>query len=155
MLQVHVVISLIAILEGFVIAFGFLTNRRLNTSNAVFLLFTIATSVTGLLLPLNGLTPPVILSIISLVVLAVAVYARYGKLMLQGWRTVYVVTAMFAFYLNFFVLVVQAFQKVPSIKALAPTQTEPPFAVVQLSALLLFIVLTVAGVKRYHPAPGV
>ena len=155
MLRVHVVISLIAILAGVLVTFGFLTNRRMDGWNAIFLIFTIATSVTGFFLPLNGLTPPVILAIISLAVLALAVYARYAKLMLQTWRPVYVVTAMIAFYLNFFVLIVQSFEKLPSIKALAPTQTEPPFAAAQIGALVLFIILTIVAVKRYHPSPKV
>ena len=155
MLQIHVVISLIAIVAGIMVVFGFVTNRRMNGWNAIFLLFTIATSVTGFLLPLNGLTPPVILGIASLAVLAIAVYARYGKLMLQTWRPVYVATAMIAFYMNFFVLIVQAFQKLPTFHALAPTQSEPPFAATQLGAVVVFIVLTIVAMKRYHPSPGV
>ena len=155
MLRVHVIISLIAILAGVLVTFGFLTNRRMDGWNAIFLIFTIATSVTGFLLPLNGLTPPVILAILSLVVLAIAVYARYAKLLVQVWRPVYVVTAMIAFYLNFFVLIVQSFQKLPTFNALAPTQTEPPFAAAQIGALVLFIILTIVAVKRYHPSPKV
>jgi hypothetical protein len=155
MLQIHVVISLIAIVAGVLVTFGFVTDRRMNGWNAIFLLFTIATSVTGFLLPLNGLTPPVMLGIISLVVLVISVYARYAKLLLQVWRPAYVVTAMFAFYLNFFVLIAQSFQKLPSFHALAPTQTEPPFIAAQIGALVLFIILTIVSVKRYHPSPEV
>jgi hypothetical protein len=63
-----------------------------------------------------------------------------------------VVSASIALYLNVFVLVVQLFEKVPALKALAPTQSEPPFKIVQLLVLALFIALTVISVKKFRPA---
>jgi hypothetical protein len=56
-------------------------------------------------------------------------------------------------YLNVFVLVVQSFEKVPALKAAAPTQKEPPFLVAQLAVLALFVVLTVLAVKRFRNEP--
>ena len=149
--QVHVVLSLIGIFTGLVVAFGLLLAKRLNGWTACFLVTTVATSVTGFLFPFHGFTPAIGVGIVSLVVLAIAIFARYGRKLTGAWRWVYVVTAILALYLNVFVLIVQSFQKVQALKALAPTQSEPPFLVAQLGALVLFIVLTVFAVIRFRP----
>ncbi|MEO6392006.1 MAG: hypothetical protein ABIP75_09155 [Pyrinomonadaceae bacterium] len=146
-LQIHVGISLVAILGSFVVIYGLLTGKRLNGLTAFTLIFTILTSVTGFFLPLSGLTPPVIVGILSLVLLAIAVFARYSQKLAGIWRPVYIVTAMFAFYLNFFVLVAQSFQK---ILALKPFNGGPVFLAVQVAALLLFVVATVLSIKRFR-----
>jgi hypothetical protein len=57
---------------------------------------------------------------------------------------------MVAQYLNVFVLIVQSFMKVPALKALAPTQTEPPFKLTQLVVLGIFIVLTLVASIRFR-----
>ena len=116
---IHVVISLLAIGSGFVVLFGMLTGRRLDAWTAFFLATTVATSVTGFGFPIHGFTPGIGVGIISLIVLAVAIFARYGRHLAGAWRRVYVVTAVTALYLNVFVLIVQSFQKVPALKALA------------------------------------
>jgi hypothetical protein len=148
---IHVVISLVAIGSGFVVLFGLIAGKRLDAWTAFFLATTIATSVTGFGFPITGVTPGVVLGVISLVLLAVAVYARYGGHLAGPWRLVYVITAVIAQYLNFFVLIVQSFQKVPALKELAPTQSEPPFAVAQLVTLVAFIILGVFAAKRFRP----
>jgi len=140
---VHVIISLIGIVSGFIVLSGFLSAKRLNGLTALFLLTTVLTSVTGFGFPFDHLLPSHKVGIISLVVLAIAILARYSFHMAGKWRWIYVVTAMIALYLNVFVLVVQSFEKVPSLKAMAPTQSEPPFLVAQLVVLALFIVLTI------------
>ena len=149
--KIHVVISLIGIFAGFVIAFGLLTRRRLDGWTAIFLVMTLLTSVTGFFFPFHGFTPAIAVGIVSLVVLAVAIFARYGRKLNGAWRWIYVVSAMLALYLNFFVLIVQSFQKVPALKALAPTQSEPPFQLAQLGALVIFVVLTVFAAIRFRP----
>ena len=149
--KVHVVISLIAIVSGFFVAFGLLTAKRFNGLTAFFLLTTVATSVTGFFFPFHGFTPAIGVGIVSLVVLAVAIFAQYGRRLTGPWRWIYVVTAMIALYLNVFVLIVQLFQKVPALKALAPTQSEPPFQIAQLVTLALFVVLTILAVRRFRP----
>jgi hypothetical protein len=149
--KVHVVISLIAIVSGFFVAFGLLTAKRFNGLTVFFLLTTVATSVTGFFFPFHGFTPAIGVGIVSLVVLAVAIFARYGRKLAGAWRWIYVVTAMIALYLNVFVLIVQLFQKVTELKALAPTQSEPPFAVAQLVTLAFFVVLTILAVRRFRP----
>jgi hypothetical protein len=151
---VHVVISLIGIASGLIVLYGMLTANRLDSLTALFLLTTVLTSATGFLFPFEKLLPSHIVGIISLVVLTVAVLARYARHMAGAWRWIYVVTALLALYFNVFVLVVQSFEKVPALKALAPTQSEPPFAVAQLLVLALFVVLAIFAVKKFHPEPA-
>ena len=151
---VHVIISLIGILSGLIVLVGLLSAKRMNGWTALFLLTTVLTSVTGFGFPFTHLLPSHKVGIISLVVLAIAILARYSFHMTGKWRWIYVVTAMIALYLNVFVLVVQSFEKVPSLKAMAPTQSEPPFLVAQLVVLALFIVLTIFAVKKFHPEAG-
>ena len=150
---IHVAISLIAIASGFIVVYGLIASRRLNGLTTLFLVTTIATSVTGFGFPIKGVTPGIVLGVISLVVLAIAVYARYAGRLVGPWRLVYVITAVIALYLNFFVLIVQSFQKVPALAALAPTQSEPPFAITQLVALIAFIALDVLAGKRFREQP--
>src|SRR4030095_12929177 len=139
LLFTHVLISLIGILSGLVVMVGLLSGKRLNGWTALFLLSTVLTSVTGFLFPFHGFTPGIGLGIISLVILAIAIFARYPRNLVHAWRWIYVVTAMLALYLNVFVLVAQLFQKVPALKALAPTQSEQPFLVTQLIVLVAFV----------------
>jgi hypothetical protein len=147
---VHVIISLIGIGSGLVVMVGLLTGRRLNGWTALFLASTVATSVTGFFFPFHGFTPAIAVGIISLFLLAVAIFARYGRRLADAWRWIYVVTAMVALYLNVFVLIVQLFQKVSALKALAPTQSELPFVVTQLFVLALFSVLTVVAAIKFR-----
>ena len=155
--QVHVAISLVGILSGLVVMVGLLGARRLNSWTALFLASTVATSITGFFFPFHGVTPAIIVGIISLVLLAAALFARYARSLAGTWRWIYVVTAMTALYLNVFVLIVQLFQKVPALKALAPTQTEPAFLIAQLAAFVIFLVLAIVATIRFRiariPAP--
>jgi hypothetical protein len=151
---VHVIISLVGIASGLVVVFGLLSAKPLNGWTALFLLTTVLTSVTGFGFPFEHFLPSHKVGIISLVVLAIAVLARYSFHTAGSWRWIYVVTAMIALYLNVFVLVVQSFEKLPSLKAMAPTQSEPPFLVAQLVVLALFIVLSIFAVKKFHPQAG-
>src|SRR6202521_1743052 len=126
---VHVVLSLIGIFSGFVVVFGLLAGKRLDGWTALFLVTTVATSVTGFLFPFHKFLPSHATGIISMVALTVAVLARYVRHLDGAGRRTYVISAMIALYLNVFVLIAQAFQKVPALKAAAPTQSEPPFLV--------------------------
>ena len=150
---VHVLISLVGIGSGFVVLFGLLTGRRLDGWTALFLASTVATSVTGFGFPFDHLLPSHKVGIVSLVVLAVAILARYPLRLAGPWRRVYVVCAALALYLNVFVLVVQAFLKVPFLKAMAPKQTEPPFVVAQGAVFALFVLLGVLAAIRFRPQP--
>ncbi len=150
----HVLISLIGIGSGLVVMFGFITGKRLDTLTAVFLTTTALTSVTGFGFPFDHLLPSHKLGIISLVVLAIAIPARYVFHLAGSWRWIYVVGASMALYLNVFVLIAQLFMKVPALKALAPTQSEPPFLVAQILVLLIFVGLTILAAKRFHLQPA-
>ena len=146
----HVIISLAGIGSGFIVVYGLLNGKRLDGWTAIFLTTTVLTSVTGFLFPFEGLKPSYILAAMSLVVLAVAIWARYGARLAGAWRGTYVVTAAIALYFNCFVAVVQAFAKIPALHALAPTQKEPPFAIAQFVVLAIFVWLTWRAAKRFH-----
>ena len=143
----HVLISLIGIGSGLIVMFGLLTGKRLDGLTAVFLVTTVLTSVTGFGFPFEHLLP-------SHVILAVAIPARYVFHLAGAWRWIYVVGAATALYLNVFVLVVQSFMKVPALRALAPTQKEPPFLIAQLAVLLVYFGFTILAVKRFHVEPA-
>ena len=148
---VHVIISLIGIGSGLVAVFGMLTAKRLDGWTAVFLASTLLTSLTGFGFPFAHLLPSHVVGLLSIVVLGVAVLARYTFRLAGAWRAVYAIGAVVALYFNVFVLIVQLFQKVPGLKALAPTQSEPPFAVTQLVVLALFVALGIAGAIKFRP----
>jgi hypothetical protein len=150
---VHVVISMVGIMTGFVVVGLMLQSAPIAGWNAFFLISTILTSVTGYFFPITkGLTPAHVVGAISLIVLAVALYAIYGRKLAGRWRGVYIGTAIFALYLNVFVGVVQAFLKQPFLQPLAPTQSEPPFVIAQGAVLLIFLVLGVLAVRAFRPA---
>ena len=148
---IHVIISLIAIATGFIAVFQMIANKRLGIWTTIFLWTTIATSVTGFGFPITGITPGIVVGIISLVILAVALFALYSQHLAGPWRWIYVITAIVALWFNVFVLIVQAFQKIPSLKTLAPTQSEPPFQIAQGAALVLFVVLAILAVRKFRP----
>jgi hypothetical protein len=154
---VHVILSLIGIATGLVVLFAMFGSKTASGWTALFLATTVLTSVTGFFFPRDQLLPSHIVGIISLVVLAVAIFALYVRRLAGSWRWIYVAGAVLALYLNVFVGVVQAFQKLTFLKALAPNQSEPPFVIAQLVVLVLFMVLGIAAVRAFHPqakAPG-
>ena len=148
---VHVLISLLGIGSGLVVMYGAFTANRMDRWTAFFLASTAATSLTGFAFPNTHITPGIAVGILSLIVLAIAIVARYGRRLKGLWRSIFVVTAALALYFNVFVLVVQSFEKVSALRALAPTQKEPPFAITQMFVLILFVVATLFAVKRFHP----
>jgi hypothetical protein len=147
---IHVIISLVGIFTGLVVLFGMLGGKRLDGWTKWFLITTVATSVTGFFFPFHGFTPAYTVGAISLVVLGLAIFARYRQHLSGAWRWIYVVGAMIALYLNVFVLVVQSFLKIPALHALAPTQTEPAFQRTQLVVLALFFILTRVAIIRFR-----
>jgi hypothetical protein len=149
----HVLISLVGIASGLVVVYGLLGSKRLGGWTSVFLITTVATSVTGFLFPVHQFMPGHAVGILSLVISAFTILARYRYQLAGGWRLTYVITAVVALYLNVFVLIVQLFQKVPALKAIAPTQSEPPFQITQLAALLVFVVLAIRASMKFHTEP--
>jgi hypothetical protein len=152
---IHVIISLVAIASGIVVLVGMLGANRLRGWTALFLVTSILTSVTGFMFPINGFTPAIGTGIVSILVLGVALIALYAKHLVGSWRWIYVTAAATALYFNVLVLIVQSFQKVPALHALAPTQSEPPFLIAQGSALVVFLVVGFFAASRFRPATDV
>ena len=146
----HVVISLIAIATGFIAAFGMIAAKRLPLWNDVFLATTALTSITGFFFPFKGITPGIVVGILSMLVLLLAVIARFAFNLAGAWRGTYVISAMLALYFNFFVLIVQSFEKIPALKAIAPTQSAAPFKIAQLVTLVVFAALTTLAMRRFR-----
>ncbi len=150
---IHTLISLIAIFTGIVVVFGMLAGAQLNGWTKWFLITAVATTVTGFFFPFHGFTPAIGLGIISLPFLALTIYARYAKQLVGASRWIYAIGAVICLYFNLFVLVVQLFEKVPALHAMAPTQTEPPFKLTQLVVLALFVLLGIVAAIRFRPEP--
>jgi hypothetical protein len=152
--MVHVIISLIGIVTGFIVLFGLFGSHRMPGMTVLFLLTTILTSVTGFLFPFDKLLPSHMVGIVSLVMLAIACIALYAMKLSGAWRWIYTLTAMIALYLNVFVLVIQSFLKIGPLHALAPSvpPSEPPFAVVQGIVLVFFVIAIIGAVRRFRPA---
>jgi len=151
---IHVIISLIGIFTGLIVLFAMLLGKRVDCWTRWFLITTVATSVTGFFFPFHGFTPGIALGIISLLVLTVAIFARCSRQLAGHWRWIYTISAVTALYFNVFVGVVQSFEKIPALHALAPTQSEPPFKHTQLVVLALFILLGIVAVIRFRPEPA-
>jgi hypothetical protein len=145
----HVILSLVGIASGAVVLIGMLGGRQLEGLTALFLATTVLTSVTGFFFPFTKLLPSHVVGIISLVVLAAALAALYVFDLAGAWRWIYVAGAVLALYLNVFVGVVQAFQKLSFLQPLAPTQSEPPFLVTQVAVLVIFVALGVVVLRSF------
>jgi hypothetical protein len=153
LIPLHVVISLIGLVAGFIVLIGLIASRRLTRWTPIFLWTTLATNLTGFLFPVHKLLPSHVVGILSVVTLGLAFLAQY-RFQLSGiWQRVFVIASTVALYLNTFVAIVQCFKHIPAFQALAPTQSEPPFLVMQLIFLLLFIVLGVTATRRFRPIP--
>jgi hypothetical protein len=149
----HVVLSLVGIASGLIVVYGLMTGKRLDGWTATFLVFTVLTSLTGFLFPFTHLLPSHVVGILSLLMLAVAIVARYPRRLEGAWRRIYVICAMVALYLNCFVLAAQMFLKLPALHALAPKGNEPPFLIAQLALLAIFVWLTIVAARRFHCEP--
>jgi hypothetical protein len=147
----HVIITLVAIGSGLIAVGGMLASHRLPGTTALFLFTTILTSVTGFLFPIHDFTPALGVGIVSCVILAIALFAYYGKRLMGPWRWIYVVTAIASLYLNVFVLVVQSFIKVAALNVLAPTQSEPAFAIAQVAVMAIFVLIGIVATIKFRP----
>ena len=151
----HVVITLVAIGTGLIVVGGMFASHKLPGTTALFLFTTALTSVTGFLFPIHGFTPALGVGIVACVILALALFALYKERLVGAWRPIYVITAIISLYLNVFVLVAQSFMKVSGLNALAPTQSEPPFAITQGVVLVIFILIALIAVVRFRPATAI
>ena len=150
---IHTLISLIAIFTGVIVLFGMLAGNRLDGWTKWFLTTAVLTTVTGFFFPFHGFTPAIGLAIISLPFLALTIFARCSKHLAGAWRWIYAIGAVICLYFNLFVLVVQLFEKVPALHAIAPTQTESPFKLTQLAVLVVSTLLAIVAVIRFRPEP--
>jgi hypothetical protein len=148
----HTVLSLVGIFAGIVALFGLLSANRLPGWTALFLAATILTSASGFVLPADHIKPSHVVGVVSLVVLAIALYALYSQKLRGAWRWIYAGAAVVALWLNVFVLIAQAFLKIEPLRALAPTGTEPPFMITEGVGLVAFVILGLAALVRFHPA---
>ncbi|WP_375411752.1 hypothetical protein [uncultured Bradyrhizobium sp.] len=154
----HVIISLIGIAAGLVVMIGILGSRRMPGWTAAFLLFTILTNASGFLIPpllFEKLLPSHLIGLVSLLLLAIACFARYGRKLSGPWRWIYALTALVSLYLNVFVLVIQSFLKLPALHALASSvpPSEPPFAILQGIVLMFFVIVIIGAIRRFRPQP--
>jgi hypothetical protein len=147
----HVVLSLIGIAAGIVVVLGFLASKQFAAITHLFLATTVITSVTGYLFPFTGFKPSYVVGALSLIALALAIVALYTFHLAGRWRATYVIASVIALYFNLFVLVVQSFLKVHALHELAPTGTEGPFKIAQVTLLILFIVIGTLSVRKFHP----
>jgi hypothetical protein len=127
-------------------------SRVLPITTALFLFTTALTSVTGFLFPIQGFTPALGVGILACVILLFALFALYKDHVAGAWRPIYVITAVASLYLNIFVLVAQSFVKVSALNALAPTQSEPPYALTQVVVLAIFVLIALIAIFKFRPA---
>lgn len=145
---VHVLISLLTIAAGCAVVAGLLTGGGRPGLVTAFAVGTAATDVTGFGFPFTGLLPSHVVAIVSLLVLGLALFARYGTSFATAWRRIYAVGLVVSLYFNVFVLIVQLFQRIPVLKSLAPTQSEAPFLLTQIAALVATVALSFAAAQR-------
>jgi len=148
---VHAVISIVAIAAGLVVVGGLIAGVRIDGWTGIFLVTTVLTSVTGFFFPFTKLLASHWVGVISLIILPFVIAARYWKHLRGAWRGIYVVGTVLVLYLNFFILNVQLFRRIPALIVAAPKQTEPPFVLTQLLVLALFAWLGFAAFRRFRP----
>jgi hypothetical protein len=148
---VHTVLSLVALVTGLVVVLGLLGSHRLPGLTALYLVTSVVTTVTGFFFPTSSFMPSHGVGIVSLVMLLAAIFGRYVYHFAGAWRWIYAVGVALSVYFLVFVGIVQAFMKVPALRAMAPTQSEPPFAIAQGIVLVIFIVLTIAAARKFRP----
>ena len=149
----HVAVSLAAIVSGLVVVYGLVSNRTMPGLTAFFLVTTVVTNVSGFFFHRDHLLPSHILAAISIALLIPTLYGVYGAHLRGAWRGIYVAGAVACLYVNVFVLIFQSFLKIPTLHALAPTESsEPAFAGAQGAALLLFILAGIVSFRNFRPA---
>jgi hypothetical protein len=145
---IHIALSLLALVSGLIVVTGMLAARRLDRWTALYLASAVSAAVTGLGFPGFGI--PQYIGIAALVVLLVAILARYAFRLVGPWRSTYAVAAVLGVYSLVFFTIGEAFFRIPALKPMAPTLTELPFWLAQLAALALFVALAVAAPMTFR-----
>ena len=148
---VHTILSLVGLVSGLVVLIGLLGSKKLGGWTALFLLSAVATSVTGFGFPFDKFQDSHWIGAVSLAVLVVAIVARYVFRFAGAWRWIYAVSVVIGVYFLAFITIAQLFKKVPALAAMAPTLSEPPFAITQLAATAIFLVLAIAAAIKFRP----
>jgi hypothetical protein len=148
---IHTALSLIALAAGLIVGAGLARGEASRSWSWLFIVTAFLTSATGFGFPVKGILPSHIVGVLALGTLAIAMAARFLWRFKGAWRWLYAVGIVINVYLLAFVTVFQAFGKVPFLHALAPTASESPFAVTQLTVLVLFLVLGIAAARRFRP----
>ncbi len=146
----HTALSLVQLVSGIVVVIELMGSRDSKTWFLIYLVSAIATSVTGFLFPVDKFLPSHAFGIISLVLLLLVILARYTFHLAGAWRWIYVVGLVITVYLDAFVAVVQAFLKIPSLHALAPGGSEPPFAIAQGVLFVVFVGLGIVAARNFR-----
>ncbi|QCI67495.1 hypothetical protein [Phreatobacter stygius] len=149
---IHTAISIIAIIAGIPVIYGLFGATVNSFWTTLFLVTAVLTSATGFGFPFNGVLPSHVVGAIALVILALVIVARYVFHGAGPWRWIYAAGMVFSLYFLVFVAIAQAFMKVPALRALAPTQSELPFALSQGLTLVIFVALSIAASKTFRPS---
>lgn len=152
---IHTVVSFIAMGFGYGAVARLLGADYGRRWTQFFFITAAFVTLTGFVFPFNGVTPAFATGIVATVIFVAWLLARYGFKLRGLWRAVYAASIVASLYLLVFVTIAQAFQKIPFLSALAPTQSEAPFAIAQAVALLLFIVVGVIAIRRFRPTDTV
>jgi len=150
----HVLLSLTGLAAGFVAISGLIKAKPTDGWTDVFLWTTLATSVTGFMFPVHRFMPSHGVGILSVIDLGFAYFALYKRQLDEGSKRVFVISSVVALYFNVFVAIAQCFEHIKLLRILAPTQSEPPFLVAQLIALVIFIAVGVLAARSAHALPA-
>jgi len=151
---VHTILSFIAIGFGIIATVGLFGGDHSSRWTRGFFFTAVAVTLTGFIFPFTGVTPAFATGIVSTVILLAWLIA-YRSHLAGSWRWIYALAIVASLYLLIFVTIAQAFQKIPFLQAMAPTGSEAPFAIAQIVALVVFIVIGVGAVRRFRPAGAV
>jgi hypothetical protein len=147
----HVALSLIGMASGIVALYvGPLGSRGATCVTALFIVSTLATSLSGFMFPSLRLGPGHVTGAMTLLVFVPTLLALYRYRLAEPWRQVYTIGAATALYLNVFIAVLQAFGKVSILRPLAPSFAAPPLVATQLVVLAIFIALLLLAARRLH-----
>lgn len=149
---IHTAISLLALVDGIALLVVWSMGRAVPALATNVIVLLLATSLAGFAFPFVKFLPSHAFGILSLLLLAATIVARWGKGLAGRWLTVYGVTLAIAIYLDAFVALVQAFLKVPAMTALAPTQQSPGFVTGHGILLIVFVALGYAAIRGQRRA---
>ena len=135
----HVIISLVAIAAGLLVTADFLRGQLSPRGRRTFVYSAALTDLGGFAFPFTKVLPSPVIAVLALVILAFAVAAKH-RFSLRGiWKWIYVDGLLANQFFLIFVLIAQGFGKISYLHDLAPTQSEPPFAIAQGLLLIVFL----------------